>query len=128
MRRTTIAAAVLALGGVVPTAGPAAADSSACTHHWSGPQNCVRLEGRNEWNAVIGIWTNPPKSITSRTVALCMNGHHFDTATATRVGKTLSYHWAGMDTGTDTELCVRFKGSRRMACDTTKYIGNRASL
>ncbi|WP_406482552.1 hypothetical protein [Streptomyces sp. NBC_01615] len=56
-----------------------------------------------------------------------MNGHHFDTATATRVGKTLSYRWAGMDTGTDTELCVRFKGSQRMACDTTKYIGNRAS-
>ncbi|MFJ3728835.1 Ku protein [Streptomyces sp. NPDC090045] len=40
-------AAVLAVASVLSTAGPAAADSSSCTHHFSGPQACVRLEGSN---------------------------------------------------------------------------------
>ncbi|MGW2748112.1 hypothetical protein [Streptomyces sp. NPDC001450] len=118
----------LAIVGMTATATPAVADSSACTHHWSGPQICIRLEGRNEWNTVTGIWTNPPTSVKKRTVTLYMNGRRFDSETATRVGKTLSYTWSGFDTGTDTRLCVKFKGSQRMACDKTKYIGNRASL
>ncbi|MFE0654173.1 hypothetical protein ACFVZH_37080 [Streptomyces sp. NPDC059534] len=48
--------------------------------------------------------------------------------TAKKVGKTLSYHWSSMQTGTDTKLCVKFKGSERMACETTKYIGDRSNF
>ncbi|WP_455359510.1 hypothetical protein [Streptomyces sp. SYSU K21746] len=126
--RATGVAVVLAAASVLPAAGPAAADSSACTHHFSGPQICIRLDGRNGWNSVTGIWTNPPKGTRSRQVSLYWNGEHFDTSVATRKGSTLSYTWAGMQTGTDTELCVRFKGSRRTACETTRYIGDRAQF
>jgi hypothetical protein len=76
---------------------------------------------------VTAIWTNPPKHVKKRSVSLYWNDRHFDTAVATRVGKTLSYTWSSMQTGTDTKLCVRFKGSQRMACETTRYIGDRAS-
>lgn len=121
-------AVVLATASVLPAAGPAAADSSACTHHLSGPQICIRLDGRNGWNSVTGIWSNPPSEIRSREVSLYWDGRHFNTSVATRKGSTLSYTWAGMQTGTDTELCVKFKGSRRMACETTRYIGDRAQF
>ncbi|MFD9097800.1 hypothetical protein [Streptomyces collinus] len=129
MKRLLSLSTALALAVVVPIAAPAAADTSACTHHWSGPQICIRLEGRNHWNSVTGIWANPPARAGMRKVRLFLNGHRFGSAqTARRVGATLSYHWSGFDTGTDTEVCVRFKGINRVACDTTKYIGNRASL
>lgn len=72
------------------TAGTAAADSSACTHHFSGPQVCIRLDGKDSWNSVTGIWTNPPKRVKSRVVTLYWDGKRFDTATAKRVGKSLS--------------------------------------
>ncbi|MFC9282803.1 hypothetical protein [Streptomyces collinus] len=75
------------------------------------------------------IWVNPPGRITTRKVRLFLNGHQLGLAqTARRVGKTISYHWTGFDTGTDTKVCVRFEEIGRVACDTTKYIGNRASL
>ncbi|MYV47801.1 hypothetical protein [Streptomyces sp. SID2888] len=121
--------AALALAVVVPSAAPAAADSSACTHHWSGPQVCIRLEGRNGWNSVTGIWVNPPTQVKTRTVRLFLDGHQLNSAqTARRVGTTLSYHWQAFDTGTDVKVCVRFKEITRVACDKTKYIGNRTSL
>lgn len=127
MRKTMCLAAALALPLTITTAEPAAADSSACTHHFSGPQICIRLQGRNDWNSVTGIWTNPPKHIKNRAVTLYWNGDRFSTATATRVGKTLSYTWTTLQTGTHATLCVKFKGSNRTACEKTKYIGNRTS-
>ncbi|WP_446041196.1 hypothetical protein [Streptomyces sp. SID1121] len=118
-RRTAL---TLALAGVAVslTATPAAADSSACTHHFSGPQICVRLDGRGATNAVTGIWTNPPAHVGSRAVSLYRNGRLAGTATATRSGKVLMYTWPTHHTGRDTELCVKFRGSRRMACQTTR--------
>lgn len=121
-------ALVLAFAGVMSTAAPASADSSRCTHHWSGPQVCIRLEGRNSWNSVTAIWVNAPTRVKARTVRLFMNGRQFyDPQRAVRVGKTVSFTWSAMDTSTDTKLCVRFKGIDRVACDRTKYIGNRPS-
>ncbi|MBT2441780.1 hypothetical protein J7E93_17000 [Streptomyces sp. ISL-36] len=128
MRKIICLSAALALPLALAAAGPAAADTSSCTHHFSGPQICIRLDGNNGWNSVTGIWRNPPKGLKSKAVTLYWNGEKFDTATARRVGKTLSYTWSNMQTGTDTKLCVRFKGSERMACDKTKYIGNRANF
>lgn len=115
-------ALTLALAGVAVslTATPAAADSSACTHHFSGPQICVRLDGRGATNAVTGIWTNPPADVGSREVSLYRNGRLADTARATRSGKALMYTWPTHHTGRDTELCVKFRGSRRTACQTTR--------
>ncbi|MGW1988013.1 hypothetical protein ACWCPJ_37165 [Streptomyces collinus] len=128
-RRLLSLGSVLALVTVLLSGAPATADTSACTHHWSGPQVCIRLEGRNHWNSVTGIWVNPPRSIKTRKIRLSLNGHQFGFAqTAQRVGATLSYHWSGFDTGTDTKVCVRFEGIGRVACDTTKYIGSRASF
>ncbi len=112
----------------VATAGPAAADTSACTHHFSGPQVCIRLEGRNHSNSVTAIWTNPSRGTKHRKVSLYMNGRHFSTAQAHRVGSTLSHTWGRFDTGTDTKLCVKFAGISRMACEMTRYIGDRTQL
>ncbi len=129
MRRIMCLSAALALTVVVPAATPAAADSSACTHHLSGPQVCIRLEGRNHWNSVTAIYVNPPRSAKSRTVRLTLNGDQLGRAQkARRVGKTISYTWSGFDTGTGVTVCVRFTGIDRVACEKTKYIGNRASL
>ncbi|WP_159046319.1 hypothetical protein [Streptomyces sp. MMG1121] len=109
---------------VLPAAGPAAASTSACTHHWSGPQVCIRLDGRNEWNRVTAIWANPPGSAKTRNVWLTLDGKRLGRAeTARRVGKTLSYTWSAFDTGTDTKVCVQFAKINRVACDTTKYSG-----
>ncbi len=57
-----------------------------------------------------------------------MNGKRFSTAQARRVGGTLSHTWGTFDTGTDTKLCVKFDGISRMACETTRYIGDRTEL
>ncbi|MEV8395636.1 MULTISPECIES: hypothetical protein [unclassified Streptomyces] len=120
--RARRSALTLALAGLAVSLAttPAAADSSACTHHFSGPQICIRLEGQGGRNAVTGIWTNPPREVTSRAVSLFRNGQLIDTATATRSGKALTYTWPAEDAGTDTELCVKFRGSKRMACQTTR--------
>ncbi|WP_331718697.1 hypothetical protein [Streptomyces sp. NBC_00212] len=129
MRRIVCLSTSLALACVIPAAAPAAADGSACTHHWSGPQVCVRLEGRNHWNAVTAIWVNPPRSERSRPVRLTLHGRQLGPVeTARRVGSTLSYSWSAFDTGTDTKVCVQFVGISRVACDTTRYIGTRAAL
>ncbi len=61
-------------------------------------------------------------------MTLYWDGRRFDTATAKRVGKSLSHTWSNLQTGTDTKLCVKFKGSNRMACEKTKYIGGRAQF
>ncbi|MFE3600365.1 hypothetical protein ACFXP3_28440 [Streptomyces sp. NPDC059096] len=117
----TLALPLLLAAVAVPlTATPAAADSSACTHHFSGPQICVRLEGRGARNSVTGIWTNPPDDLTAREVSLLRDGRLVDTAVATRSGKALTHTWPAGDTGSGTELCVRFRGSQRMACQTTR--------
>ncbi|MFD7119762.1 hypothetical protein ACFWAA_22405 [Streptomyces sp. NPDC059922] len=120
--RARRSALTLALAGLAVSlsATPAAADSSACTHHFSGPQVCIRLEGQGGRNAVTAIWTNPPREVTSRTVSLFRDGQLVDTATATRSGKALTHGWPAEDTGSDTELCVKFRGSQRMACQTTR--------
>ncbi|RDG33456.1 hypothetical protein [Streptomyces corynorhini] len=112
----------LALAGLTVSlaAAPAAADSSACTHHFSGPQICIRLEGQGGQNSVTGIWTNPPADLASRDVSLHRGGRRVATATATRSGKALTHTWPTGDTGTGTELCVKFKGSERMACQTPR--------
>ncbi|MEV7086071.1 hypothetical protein AB0O07_09265 [Streptomyces sp. NPDC093085] len=113
---------VLALAGAAVPLGatPAAADSNACTHHFSGPQICVRLEGNGARNSVTGIWTNPPEDVRSRAVSLLRDGRVIDTATATRSGRALTYTWPAGNTGSGTELCVRFRGSQRLACQTTR--------
>ncbi|RYJ22658.1 hypothetical protein CU044_5826 [Streptomyces sp. L-9-10] len=118
-RRSALTFALAGLA-VSLSAAPAAADSSACTHHFSGPQICIRLEGQGGRNAVTGIWTNPPRAVTSRTVFLFRNGELIDRATAIRSGKALTHSWPAQDAGTDTELCVKFRGSQRMACQTTR--------
>lgn len=112
----------------IATAVPAAADTSACTHHFWGSQVCIRLMGRNHLNSVTAIWTNPSRGTRKRKVTLFMNGRRYSTAQAHRVGSTLSHTWSTFDTGTDTKLCVKFEGISRMACETTRYIGNRAQL
>jgi hypothetical protein len=117
-RRTGLTLALAGLA-VSMTATPAAADSSACTHHFSGPQICIRLDGQGATNAVTGLWTNPPTDLGSRAVSLYRDGRIADTATATRSDRALAYTWPTHDTGTDTELCVKFRGSQRMACQTT---------
>ncbi|MEW1720482.1 hypothetical protein [Streptomyces sp. NPDC093109] len=115
-------ALTLALTGLALSlsAAPAAADSSACTHHFSGPQICIRLEGQGARNAVTGIWTNPPADLTTHEVSLHRGGRLVSTATATRSGKALTYTWPTGDTGTGTELCVKFRGSQRLACQTPR--------
>ncbi len=126
MRRLCAFGMVLALAAVLPNAVPAAADTSSCTHHWSGPQVCIRLDGRNGWNAVTAIWTNPPKKAKTRAVRLFLDGRQYGSAeTARRVRGTLSHTWAGFEQGTDVKVCVKFSGIKRVACDRTKYIGNR---
>jgi hypothetical protein len=119
--RARQSALTLALAGIglSITATPASADSSACTHHFSGPQICIRLEGRGSTNAVTGVWTNPPAGLASRAVSLYRGGRLVDGATATRSGRALAYTWPDRDTGSGAELCVRFQGSERMACQTT---------
>jgi hypothetical protein len=120
--RVRRAARALALAGTALflSAPPAAADSSACTHHFSGPQICVRLDGRGGRNAVTALWTNPPERLRSRLVSLSRDGQVISTAPATRAGKALRHTWPPADTGDGTELCVRFRGSERIACQTTR--------
>ncbi|MEV6202510.1 hypothetical protein AB0M64_21390 [Streptomyces sp. NPDC051771] len=58
-----------------------------------------------------------------------MNGERYGRKEkATRVGDTNSYHWSGWDQGTDAKICVHFKGINRVACEKTKYIGNRINF
>ncbi|MFD4865233.1 hypothetical protein [Streptomyces sp. NPDC058412] len=124
--------AVLAVASILSTAGPAAADSSSCTHHFSGPQICVRLEGSNVWNTPTAIWANPPKHVKTRQVSLYVNGKRYafdkNPATATRVGKTLSYTWNHDRWDAESKICVRFKGIDRVACERVKDIGDRAQF
>ncbi|MFI6350258.1 hypothetical protein [Streptomyces sp. NPDC050560] len=128
MRKINYASAALTAALLIlPTASMATADSSACTHHFSGPQICIRLEGRNGWNGVTGIWENPPANVGKRSVTLYLNSQAHSTKQAARVGKTLGYHWSSFNTGTKTKVCVKFQGSARMACQNTKYVGDRAS-
>lgn len=122
--KKTMSAAALAAALLLSTAAPASASASACTHHWSGPQACIRLDGKNGWNRVTAIWVNPPKQVKARTVTMTLNGHRvFRDGMAHRVGDTLSYTWPASDLGTDTRVCVRFAGINRVACETTKYTG-----
>ncbi|KIF73184.1 hypothetical protein QR77_02705 [Streptomyces sp. 150FB] len=120
--RVRRAALALALSGAALSlsAPPAAADSSACTHHFSGPQICVRLDGQGDRNAVTALWTNPPAHLSSRVVSLSRNGRVVSTVLATRAGKALSHTWPPAYTGSGTELCVKFRGSARVACQTTR--------
>ncbi|MFE4539665.1 hypothetical protein ACFRKB_32145 [Streptomyces scopuliridis] len=127
MRKIICLGVALSVPLVMTTAGNAAADSSACTHHFSGPQVCIRLEGTNGWNSVTGIWTNPPKRVKTNAVTLFWNGERYRTATARRVGQSLSYTWKHMETGTNTKLCVRFAASSRTACEKTRYAGIQGS-
>lgn len=115
------AALVLAVAGAAlsTAAAPAAADSSACTHDFSGPQICIRLEGQGSTNAVTGLWTNPPAGTALRAVSLYLDGRLVSTATATRSGRALSHTWPSRDTGSGTRVCVKFRGSARAACQTT---------
>ncbi|WP_148587813.1 hypothetical protein [Streptomyces sp. WAC01526] len=112
----------------VAAAVPAAADTSSCTHHFTGPQVCIRLEGRNHLNSATAIWTNPSPGTKHRKVTLFVKGRRFSTVQAHRVGDTLSHTWGTFDTGTDTKLCVKFADIPQMACETTRYIGDRAQL
>ncbi|MFD9453490.1 hypothetical protein ACFWBC_10415 [Streptomyces sp. NPDC059985] len=125
------AAVALAAAVVLSTAVPAAADSSSCTHHLSGPQVCIRLEGSDVWATPVAIWVNPPKKATSRQVSLYVNGERYrfdrNPATATRVGKTLSYTWNRTQWESEDRICVRFKDIDRMACERIKSI-NRAQF
>lgn len=123
-QRIMCASTALAVACLIPTATPAAASTSSCTHHWSGPQVCIRLTGRNEWNAVTAIWVNPPRKVKNRSVRLYSNGKPlFGPELARLVGTTVSYTWSAFDTGAHTRLCVRFTGINRTACESTTYSG-----
>ncbi|MEW2549122.1 hypothetical protein AB0910_25705, partial [Streptomyces sp. NPDC047002] len=89
------------------------------THDFSGPQVCIRLEGRGATNSVTGIWTNPPDSLAARAVSLFLDGRFVSTATATRSGRALTHTWPSGDLGSGTRVCVTFQGSARSACQTT---------
>lgn len=119
MKKVISGAAALAAAIILPTSAPAAADASACTHHFSGPQVCIRLEGSGAWNSVTAIWNNPPSNVKRRQVHMYIDGRLDETETAKRVGDTLSYTWSTFQTDTSTKICVRFKGSQRTACETT---------
>ncbi|WP_330335761.1 hypothetical protein OHS33_39645 (plasmid) [Streptomyces sp. NBC_00536] len=125
------AAVALAAAAVLSTAAPAAADSSSCTHHVSGPQVCIRLEGSDVWATPVAIWVNPPKNVKTREVALYVNGERprfsNNPATATRIGKTLSYSWGRSQWDPESKICVRFKDVDRVACERIKSI-NRAQF
>ncbi|MBC9715240.1 hypothetical protein H9Y04_22055 [Streptomyces sp. TRM66268-LWL] len=116
---------LLAAGTIVPTAGSAAADSDACTHHWSGPQVCIELRGLERDVSVTAVWTNPPSGMRKRTVYLYHDGDRYKRAVATRRNGELRYTWPREDRDLDTKICVRFEGSQRMACEYTRYLGNR---
>ncbi|UNZ21347.1 hypothetical protein [Streptomyces sp. 891-h] len=126
--RTRLTAASVVMGFAAPllAAAPAEADSSGCTHHLSGPQVCIRLTGRNGANSVTGFWANPPKRIKKRAISLSINGKHYDTATGRRKGRTISHTWY-LNLGTGKTLCVKVKGSKRIACQKTTWVGDRAS-
>ncbi|MGQ4511025.1 hypothetical protein [Streptomyces sp. DW26H14] len=109
----------LAGGALAAATAPAAADSSACTHDFSGPQICIRLDGQGATNSVTGIWTNPPAGMASRSVSLYLRGRLDSTATATRSGKALIHTWPSRNLGSGTKVCVKFRGSARSACQTT---------
>ncbi|MER5948170.1 hypothetical protein ABT127_19155 [Streptomyces sp. NPDC001904] len=65
---------------------------------------------------VIGFWSNPPKSVKSRTTWLTSDGYRFtQTVQAGRVGKTISRSWSGADYR-GAKICVHFKGINRVAC------------
>ncbi|MCF3965378.1 hypothetical protein [Streptomyces fuscigenes] len=112
-------ALALACGALAAASAPAAADSSACTHDFSGPQICVRLDGQGATNSVTGIWTNPPPGTVAREVSLHVDGRLVSTATATLSGRALLHTWASSDLGHRTKVCVTFRGSARAACQTT---------
>jgi hypothetical protein len=125
----TAVATAAALVTALPMAAPAAADSSSCTHSFSGPQICIRLEGRNGWNNVAAIWTNPSRGTRHRPVWVTVNGRQYGPKErATRVGGTLSYRWSGWEQGTDAKICIRFARIDRVACEHTKYTGDRANF
>ncbi|MDH6544947.1 hypothetical protein [Streptomyces sp. SPB4] len=125
------AAVALAAAVILSTAVPAAADSSSCTHSFSGPQVCVRLEGTDVWATPVAIWVNPPKWVRSRQVTLYVNGERYrvarNPATATRVGKTISYTWSRSQWDPESKICVRFEDIDRVACERIKSI-NRAQF
>ncbi|MFD9306825.1 hypothetical protein ACFWCB_29865 [Streptomyces sp. NPDC060048] len=79
------------------------------------------------WNTPTAIWTNPGKGVKARQVLLYVNGkfyryYRFDTnpATATRVGKTLSYTWNRTQWESEDRSCVRFEAIDRVACERVK--------
>ncbi|MEU5483474.1 hypothetical protein [Streptomyces mirabilis] len=75
------------------------------------------------------IWANPPKSVKKRAVRLTLDGHQLGgSQTARRVGGTISYKWSGFEQGTGIKVCIHFTGIDRVACEETKYIGDRASF
>ncbi|MFJ4713882.1 hypothetical protein [Streptomyces sp. NPDC088785] len=110
--------AALAQGGpaAATEAAPARVDRSSCTHHWSGPQICIRMTGDALRTRVVGFWSNPPGSVRSRTTWLASDGRRITSvARATRVGKTVSFTWSGADYR-GRKICVRFRGINRTAC------------
>ncbi|MFZ3476010.1 hypothetical protein ACODT4_44270 [Streptomyces sp. 2.9] len=125
------AAVGLAAAVVLSTAVPAAADSSSCTHHFSGPQVCVRLEGSDVWATPVAIWVNPPKHVKTRQVWLSVNGERprfsNNPGLATRVGKTLSFSWGRGQWDPESRICVHFQDIDRVACERIKSI-NRAQF
>lgn len=71
LRGLTVAGTI-ALSAVATTPAAHAAASS-CTHDWSGPQICIKTDGRDGTpnpGTVTASWTNPSKSRQSATVYL----------------------------------------------------------
>jgi hypothetical protein len=131
-RRAAVAVGMLALAVVVPSAGPAAADSDACTHNWSGPKICIELKGHNDWLQVTGIWKNPPAGVKKRPIYMYLNGvkqdkyvkkTYAERSGKKHDGKDLRYSWYWSSYEYDQPICVEFKGSNRQACQTPWYKG-----
>ncbi|MEV7817094.1 hypothetical protein AB0P05_41495 [Streptomyces flaveolus] len=121
MRRLCLGA-VLALAVVLPSAVPAAADTSACTPHWSGPQVCIRLAGPQRRERGHGDLDQSTEDGEDARGASVLDGRQYGTVeTARRVRGTLSHTRASFEQGTGVKVCVRFAGILRVACDRTKY-------
>ncbi|MDH6130361.1 hypothetical protein [Kitasatospora sp. GP82] len=99
-------------------AAPAHRTSSACTHHLSGPQVCIRLVGRGtRQDHVIAVWANPPKGVNERTAHLYKGGGEpFVPVTGHRDGDEITADWGWMDLKPGA-VCVGFDGTEgRRAC------------
>lgn len=116
--RTLTVAGTIVLSAVAATPAAHAAASS-CTHDWSGPQICIKADGRDGTpnpGTVTASWTNPSKSRKSATVYLSNSEGTSYSFKAKRSGGQIVGHTVPGLQPSGSTLCVRFEGSSHKAC------------